>query len=115
MAPCRPVGVAVLVDTAQKNRVRAESLNLKNSFAEMLLTLVPNTVAQKTTMATPDAKKLLASPYSLSSPRLCAHANRMQVTGYSDRGCDKLARGRSSCIPKGRSLTVSKTRCILQK
>ena len=107
MAPCR-VGVAVSVDTAQKNRLRAESL--KNSFAEMLLTLVPNTVAQKTTMATPDAKKLLASPYSLSSSRLCAHANRMQVTGYRDRGCDKLARGQSSCIPKGRTHTVSKTR-----
>ena len=77
----------------------------------MSLTLVPNTVAQKTTMATPDAKKLLASPYSLSSSRLCAHANRKQ-SQRAKKGSRQLAR--VVLVHSEGPFTVSKTRRILK-
>jgi hypothetical protein len=73
---------------------------LKNLLAEMSLKLVPNIVAKHTTTETPDAKKLIVLPYSVSSPRLCAHTNTMQAMGLSERGRDKLARGLSTCISK---------------
>ena len=78
----------------------------------MSLTLVPNTVAQKTTMATPDAKKLLASPYSLSSSRLCAHANRKQ-SQRAKKGSRQLARAVHVLFDE--PLTVSNSRKTVNK
>ena len=46
---------------------------LKNLLAEMSLKLVPNIVAKNTTAETPDAKKLVVLPYSVSSHHACAH------------------------------------------
>ena len=98
--PCSQCGRG----SPRRCRTRAEQAmhpeTLKNLLAEMSLKLVPNIVAKNTTTETPDAKKLVVLPYSVSSPRLCAHTNTMQAMGLSERGRDKLARGLSTCIAK---------------
>ena len=56
-------------------------------LAEMSLTLAPNIVAKKTTMETPDVKKLVALPCSLKSSRLRTRKTKCKVRG-SERGHD---------------------------
>ena len=81
--------------------------NTVNLLAKMSLTIVPSIVAKNTTTETHE-EKLLALPFSLSSPRLCAHTNKKQSQGAARE--DRTAGDRAVQVHFDALLTIWKTR-----